>query len=83
VFTCIAALVVFAVVQDRATVDGVGEYVSAYRDASAGRREPVTIDEIMKPAVARAVREGVLWAGVVLVAGLGGMRAVRRCTSRE
>jgi 3-deoxy-D-manno-octulosonic acid (KDO) 8-phosphate synthase len=44
VFTCIAAIVVFAVVQDRVVVAGVGEYVSASRDAAAGRRAPVTID---------------------------------------
>ena len=82
-FTCIAAIVVFAVVQDRLTVAGVGEYVSAHRDAAAGRRPPVTIDEIMKPAVTRAAWEGALWGGVVLAAGLGGTIAVRRRTSRE
>ena len=78
VFTCIAAIVVFAVVQDRVTVAGVGEYVSASRDAAAGRRSPVTIDEVMNPAVARSVRQGALWGGVVLVAGLGGVLAARR-----
>ena len=83
VFTCIAAIVVFAVVQDRVTVAGVGEYVSASRDAAAGRRPPVTIDEIMKPAVTRGVRQGALWGGVVLVAGLGGTVAARRHASRE
>jgi hypothetical protein len=83
VFTGITAIVVFAVVQDRVTVAGVGEYVSASRDAAAGRRPPVTIDEIMKPAVAHAVQQGALWGGVVLVAGLGGTLAVRRRSSRE
>jgi len=83
VFTCIAAIVVFAVVQDRVVVAGVGEYVSASRDAAAGRRAPVTIDEIMKPAVARSVRDGALWGGAVLIAGLGGTRAARRRRSRE
>lgn len=83
VFTGIAAIVVFAVVQDRVTVAGVGEYVSAYRDVAAGRRPPVTIDEIMEPAVIRGVRQGALWGGVVLVAGLGGTLAVRRRISRE
>ena len=83
VFTCIAAIVVFAVVQDRVTVAGVGEYVSAYRDAAAGRRPPVTIDEIMKPAVTRAAWQGALWGGAVLVAGLGGTIATRRRASRE
>jgi len=83
VFTCIAAIVVFAVVQDRVTVAGVGEYVSASRDAAPGRRPPVTIDEIMKPAVTRGVQQGALWGGVVLVAGLGGTLAARRRAFRE
>ena len=83
VFTCIAAIVVFAVVQDRVTVAGVGEYVSAYRDAAAGRRPPVSIDEIMKPAVTRGLWQGGLWGGAVLVAGLGGTIALRRRASRE
>ena len=83
VCTCIAAIVAFAVVQDRATVDGVGKYVSAYRDAAAGRRPPVTIDEIMKPAVTRAAWQGALWGGAVLIAGLGATIAVRRRASRE
>ena len=77
-FTCIAAIVVFAAVQERLTVAGVGQYVSAYRDAAAGRRPPVTIDEIMKPAVTRAAWQGALWGSVVLIAGLGGTIAVRR-----
>jgi hypothetical protein len=83
VFTCIAAIVVFAVVQDRVTVAGVGEYVTAYRDAAAGRRQAVTIDEIMKPAVTRAYWQGTLWGSAVLIAGLGGAIAVRRRTFRE
>ena len=83
VFTCIAAIVVFAVVQDRVTVAGVGDYISASRDAAAGRRPPVTIDEVMKPAVTRAFQQGALWGGVVLVAGLGGTLAARRHFSRE
>jgi hypothetical protein len=74
---------VFAVVQDRATMAGVGTYVSAYRDAAAGRRPPVTIDEIMKPAVTWAAWQGALWGGAVLVAGLGGTIAVRRRAFRE
>jgi hypothetical protein len=83
VFICTAAVVVFAVVQDRVTVAGVGEYVAAYRDAAEGRRPPVTIDEIMEPAVERSVRKGTLWGGVVLLAGATGMLAARRRGSRE
>ena len=83
VFWCVAALVVFAVVQDRLTVAGVGRYITAYRDAAAGRGIPVTIDEVMTPAISHAVRQGTAWSGAVLVAGLAGTFAARRLRSRE
>jgi hypothetical protein len=83
VFVGVAALVVFAVVQDRLTVAGVGQYMAASRDAAAGRRSQVTIDEVMQPAVAHAVRQGSLWGGAVLIAGLGGTFAARRLRGRE
>jgi hypothetical protein len=79
----VAAVVVFAAVQDRLTVDGVGQYVAASGDAAAGRRSRVTIDEVMQPAVTHAVRQGALWGGAVLVAGLAGTFAVRRLRVRE
>ena len=82
-FAGVAALVVFAVVQDRLTVAGVGQYVAASRDAAAGTRPRVTIDEVMQPAVNHAVRQGALWGGAVLMAGLGGTFAVRRLRNRE
>jgi uncharacterized metal-binding protein len=83
VFTCTVALVVFAVVQDRLTVSGVGQYVMAYRDAATSGRPAMTIDEVMKPAVAHAVRQGALWGGVVLVAGLAITLGARRRPIRE
>jgi len=83
VFVGVAALVVFAVVQDRLTVDGVGQYIAASRAAAAGRHSPVTIDEVMQPAVTHAVRQGALWGGAVLVAGLGSTFAARRLRVRE
>jgi len=83
VFVGVAALVVFAVVQDRLTVEGVGQYVAASREAAAGRRSRVTIDEVMKPAVTHALRQGALWGGAVLVAGLAGTFAARRLRVRE
>lgn len=82
-FSSVAALVVFAVVQDRITVAGVGQYELAYRDAAAGRRPRVTIDEVMKPAVARGVQQGALWGGVAFIAGVGGTFAARRLRGRE
>ena len=83
VFACAAALVVFAVVQDRLTVSGVGQYVLAYRDAAISGRPARTIDEVMKPAVAHAVRQGALWGGVVLVAGLAITLGARRRPTSE
>ncbi len=77
VFASIAAIVVFAVVQDRLTVAGVGHYVSLARAASPGR-PAVTIDDVMKPAVAHGVRQGALWGGAVLAAGIGGSLIARR-----
>ena len=82
-FVCVAALVVFAVVQDRLTVAGVGQYIAASRDVVSGGRARVTIDEVMEPAVTHAVRQGALWGGAVLVAGLVGTFAVRRLRGRE
>lgn len=79
VFTCIAAIVVFAVVQDRFTSAGVGRYVALFRDGATA----ATIDDVMKPAVAHAVRQGALWGGAVLVTGLGGTLIARRRRGRE
>jgi hypothetical protein len=71
VVTALAALVVFAVIQDRVTADGARRYVALQRDAIAGHGQPVTIDEIMQPAIHRSVQQGLLWSGAVVVAGAG------------
>ena len=78
VFTCIAAIVVFAVVQDRRTAAAVARYV-ALHGAGAG----VTIDAVMEPAVKDSVRQGALWAGAVLATGLSGTLIARRRRPRE
>jgi hypothetical protein len=69
--TALAAVVVFAVVQDRVTAAGARRYVALQRAALAGRGPAVTVDEIMRPAIAQSVRDGLLWGGVVLVSGVG------------
>jgi hypothetical protein len=74
----VAALAVFLVVQDRVTAAGARRYVALQRSAIAGRTPPVTIDEIMRPAVDRSVRQGVLWGGVVLLVGLGAAAVMAR-----
>jgi hypothetical protein len=78
VLTVLAALVVFAVVQDRITAAGARRYVAIQRDALAGRAQPVTVDEIMRPAIERSVQQGLMWGGLVLVAGAGVAGAVAR-----
>lgn len=83
VFTCAAAIVVFAVVQDRVTVAGVGQYVSLQREALSGRRPAVTIDEVMEPVVSQAIQRGAMWGGVVFIGGLGGTLVARRRRRRE
>jgi len=74
--TALAALVVFAVVQDRVTAAGARRYVALQRAALAGRGPMVTVDEIMRPAVAQSVHEGLVWGGVVLIGGVGIAAAV-------
>jgi hypothetical protein len=74
--TALAAVVVFAVVQDRVTAAGARRYVALQRAALAGQGPAVTVDEIMRPAIAQSVREGLLWSGVVLVSGAGIAAAV-------
>ncbi|MBI3048718.1 MAG: hypothetical protein HYY76_10460 [Acidobacteria bacterium] len=66
-----AALLVFAVVQDRVTAAGAERYAELQRAALAAGASAVAIDEVMRPAVARSVRQGLIWGGMVLVAGLG------------
>jgi hypothetical protein len=77
--TAIAALVVFAVVQDRVTAAGARRYVAIQRDALAGRAQPVTIDEIMKPAISASVHQGLLWSAIVVVAGVSIAVVIARC----
>jgi hypothetical protein len=74
--TALAAVVVFAVVQDRVTAAGARRYVALQRAALAGQGPAVTVDEIMRPAIAQSVREGLLWSGVVLIGGAGIAAAV-------
>jgi hypothetical protein len=75
-FTMLVALGAFAVVQDRTTASGARQYVTLQRDALAGRGRPVTIDEVMRPAIDRSVRDGLLAAGGVVI--VGGLIAWRR-----
>ena len=85
-------MAVFLTVQDRITAAGARDYVGRQRAAAVGQAPAVTIEEIMRPAVKRSVRVGLLWGGVVLAAGLAvafsagrwpGARAADRAPSRR
>ena len=65
----VIAAVVFCVVQDRLTAAGARQYVELQREAAEGRRDPVTVDEIMRPAVRRSVAQASASSAVVIVAG--------------
>jgi hypothetical protein len=86
VFTFLAALAVFCVVQDRVTAAGATEYGERALAAIA-RHEPVTpVDTIMGPAIQRSVRVGLASAGAVLIVGLlvaAGRRAASAGHARE
>jgi hypothetical protein len=82
VFTVIAAVVVFAVVQDRLTAAGAREYVRLQRAAIAGAGPAVSIDAVMQPAVRRSVRQALGWSGVVMSIGVAGAAVVSRRSRR-
>jgi len=69
-FTVASAIAVFCVVQDRVTAEGARQYVALQRAALAGGGPAVTIDEVMRPAVARSVRLATLCGGAVVVVGV-------------
>jgi len=82
VFTFVAAVVVFCVVQDRLTEAGAREYVQLQGAALAGAGPAVTIDQIMKPAVRRSVRDALFSSAAVVTVGLTGAAAVARRSRR-
>jgi hypothetical protein len=66
----LAGFAVFCVVQDRVTAEAARRYVALQREAVARQGPLIAVDTIMKPAIARSVREGLFWGGAVLAAGL-------------
>jgi hypothetical protein len=73
----VIAAVVFSVVQDRVTAAGARQYVDLQLAAAEGRHAPVTVDEIMRPAVRRSVAQGLAWSAVVMMVGTIAAFAVR------
>jgi len=74
----VAAVVVFAIVQDRVTAAGARRYVELQNAAIAGQGTPVTLDEVMRPAIRRSVQQGSLWGGMVLAAGAAAAAVLAR-----
>lgn len=82
--TIIAALLVFAVVQDRVTASGAREYAARQRLALGGGGAPVTVEEVMGPAIRRSLRHALAGSGGVILIGMLGSRLGRRSrSSRE
>jgi hypothetical protein len=69
--TVISALAVFSVVQDRGVGSAAGRYVTLQRAAQEAGRPPVTVDDVMGPAVEASVRRALAWSSVVFIAGVG------------
>ena len=68
--TLVSAVTVFAVIQDRVTAAGARRYVALQRARIAAGEPPVGVDDVMRPAIQRSLRQAGLWSGAVLVAGL-------------
>ena len=72
--TFVAALIVFAVVQDRVTASGARQYVALQRSALAQGGAPVSIEDVMAPAGRRSFRDALMWSGGVMLIGVLGSR---------
>jgi hypothetical protein len=77
-FSLLAALVVFCVVQDRVTAEGARRYVALQRAAAESGGLADGLDEVMRPAIRRSVAQGLLWGGVVMLSGLATTLVWRR-----
>ena len=80
VFTFLAALAVFCVVQDRVTAAGAQRYGAEAVAAVAAHRAVPPVDTVMGPAIRRSVRLGLAAAGGVLITGFVAAAAVGRST---
>ena len=74
----LAGFAVFCVVQDRVTAAGARRYVVLQR----GGGPPVSIDDVMNPAIDSSVRQGLAWGGAVALGGLAVAGVVARAGGR-
>ena len=77
-FTFVAALVVFCVIQDRVTASAADRFVSLQRAALASGGPTLTIEQVMRPAIRCSVRQGLLWGGGVAAVGLAATVVIRK-----
>jgi hypothetical protein len=80
--TLAAAAAAFCIVQDRVTAAGARRYVALQSEALAGRGAAVTVEEVMRPAIRRSVRLGLLAGGGVAGVGLTAAAVMRRAARR-
>ena len=78
VFSFLAAIVAFCIVQDRVTAAGARRYVALQRAALEGVGPAVTIDQVMRPFVRTSVRDGLFAAAGVLAVGVAAAAGVAR-----
>ena len=82
-FSFIAALAVFCIVQDRVTAAGAKQYGELSLAAIAKHQAVTPVDAVMRPAIRRSVRLGLLSAGAVLIGGLGTAALLRPSSPRR
>jgi ABC-type Fe3+ transport system permease subunit len=78
VFSFVAAMVVFCVVQDRVTAAGAQQYALQALAALEQHQPVAPIDSVMRPAVRRSVKLGLLSANIVLTVGIATAVVVSR-----
>ena len=76
--TLLGAFVAFCIVQDLVMTAGARRYVELQKAALAGHGPRVAVDQVMTPAIARSVRDGLISGGAVAAVGLAMMRSRRR-----
>ena len=65
-------------IQDRITAEGTDQYVRTQRAATAAGTAAPVLDAVMRPAVARSVRVGLWWSGLVASTGMAAAGIIAR-----
>lgn len=82
-FWIVLAVVAWNAVFDRVLIDAGLEYVRTAADAARGPGPFARIDDVMRPAIPRALALASAVAGALLAAGFGVFRWSARATSKE